>query len=346
MTGMHVLVDITHPAHVHFYRHAMEIWRGRGHRVTITSRGKDVVSALLEKYGLDHLNLGPARKGPAGLALELVQRNFRLIRLIRRLGPDVLTGIGGIFAAQSGRLLGKPAVVFTDTEKARLSNALTFPFAAAVVTPDCFAAPVKPRHRHIKYAGYHELAYTHQRRFKPDPEVPGLFGIKPEEKFVILRSVNWGASHDVGQRGFTGLAEVVGRIERHAKVLISAEGGLPPELESRRLTEAPHLVLHLQYYADLYIGEGATMASECACLGTPAIFVSTISAGTIEEQNQRYGLVFPFDDQERATAKAVEILTGPEPRQAWREKGLRLQKEKIDVTEFTADLVERFGGQG
>ena len=35
------------------------------------------------------------------------------------------------------------------------------------------------------------------------------------------------------------------------------------------------------YYADLFVGESATMASEYAVLGTPAIFVSTSRRGTL-----------------------------------------------------------------
>ncbi len=32
-------------------------------------------------------------------------------------------------------------------------------------------------------------------------------------------------------------------------------------------------------YATLFIGEGATMASECAVLGTPAIYVNSLQLG-------------------------------------------------------------------
>ena len=27
---MHILIDISHPAHVHFFRNAMEEWKARG----------------------------------------------------------------------------------------------------------------------------------------------------------------------------------------------------------------------------------------------------------------------------------------------------------------------------
>ena len=61
---MHLPVDITHPAHVHFLRQAIDLWRGRGGRVSITARRKDIATQLLSGYGLEHLDLGPARSGP------------------------------------------------------------------------------------------------------------------------------------------------------------------------------------------------------------------------------------------------------------------------------------------
>ena len=50
------------------------------------------------------------------------------------------------------------------------------------------------------------------------------------------------------------------------------------------------------YQLDLYIGEGATMASECAMLGTPAMYINTLGAGTLEEQ-EKYGLIFCYKSQ-------------------------------------------------
>jgi predicted glycosyltransferase len=104
-------------------------------------------------------------------------------------------------------------------------------------------------------------------------------------------------------------------------------------------------VLHLQYYAKLFIGESATMASECACLGTPAIFVSTSVRGYTNEQGRQYGLVFTCSDpscmEGLALEKAEEIL-GQGTRNDWRDRAEKLLADKIDVTIFMADLVEKY----
>ena len=57
--------------------------------------------------------------------------------------------------------------------------------------------------KHIRYNGFHELAYLHPNRFKPDISVLDELKVKEGEKFVILRFVSWNATHDFGQAGLS-----------------------------------------------------------------------------------------------------------------------------------------------
>ncbi|NOX62623.1 MAG: DUF354 domain-containing protein [Chloroflexi bacterium] len=343
---MRILVDVTHPAHVHFFKHAIHAWQRRGHEIIITARHKDVAVDLLSAYGFDFIDLGPARKGFIGLSAELAIRNTKLTRVIRRMQPDVLTAIAGVFIAQTGWLTRTPSVVFTDTERDALSNAITFPFASAICTPSCFQGAV-PSHKHIVYEGYHELAYLHPHFFQPDPEALKAFGLHPDERYIVVRLVSLeSAVYFRGGKGVRDAMEIVRRLESFGRVLISAEEALPSQLAPYRLTHRPELIHHLLYYAALFFGDSLTMASECAMLGTPAISISTITAGTIQEQAEVYGLVFAFTDpyrgQEQALAKAEELLSLHESN-VWRERRQRLLAEKIDVTPFIVDAVEQFG---
>ncbi len=342
MSSMRILVDITHPAHVHFFKHAIHAWRKRGHEVIITARHKDVTIDLLSAYGFDFIDLGAAQEGVIGLSRELLIRNVRLLRVIRRTRPHVLTAIAGVFVAQTGWLTRIPSVIFTDTEHDPLSNAITFPFASVICTPSCFQARV-PVRKHAPYMGYQELAYLHPKRFKPDPAALDAFGLRPDEPYVIVRLVSQKSAQYFGSRGgFRSALNVVRFLERFGRVVISSEVPLPPELEPLRLSQHPELMHHLLYYARLLVGESLTMASECAMLGTPAVIASPFSAGTIEEQGKVYGLVFLYTDPNRALAKAEEILSSYDP-QLWQERRRRLLADKISVTPFIVDMVEQFG---
>src|SRR3954470_4757863 len=105
---MRVLVDIGHPGHVHFYRHAIAALRGEGHEVVLSARDKDVTLELLRRFGLEHVVLSSASEP---LLREYPRRLAGLVRLIRRLRPDVVTAVGGAFIAPAGRLTSTPTVV-------------------------------------------------------------------------------------------------------------------------------------------------------------------------------------------------------------------------------------------
>jgi predicted glycosyltransferase len=343
---MRILVDITHPAHVHFYRNPISLWREKGHEVLIAARDKDIALNLLDRYQLRCENLGRARSGIVGLGVELFTRNARLWQLTRRLRPDVMTGIGGVFIAQVGWLSRIPSVVFTDTENATFSNRLTFPFCTVVVTPRCYEAPV-PGAKHLTYPGYHELAYTHPQRFRPEPEALTALGVDPADPFVVMRLVSWGAAHDLRDHGFTNVTEVVSRLQRHARVLISSEAPLPESVEPLRITAPPELIHQLLYHARLFIGESATMASESATLGTPALLVSTSTRGYTNEQEDRYGLTFTFSDPETAQReagdRAIQLLGEVGTKEKWAGKRDRMLAEMVDVSQYVADVVQAHG---
>ncbi|MCP4903309.1 MAG: DUF354 domain-containing protein [bacterium] len=343
---MRILVDITHPAHAHFFARAIEIWRQRSHEVFITTRRKDIVVDLLSALGLEYVELGVAREGLFGLGMELPIRTARLCQQVARWKPDVMAAIGGVFIAQAGWICRVPSVVFYDTENARLSNLLTYPFCTVVATPRCYEGRV-PRSKHVTYAGYHELAYTHPDRFQPDDTILERFGIEPNSPFIIMRLVSWGAAHDVTDHGLTSLEEAVRTLERFGRVMISSERRLPAVLEPLRITASLEHVHHLLAFARLFIGESATMASESATLGTPAVFVSTSVRGYTNEQERKYGLTYTFNDprsgQADALTKAIEILSNPDCKREWAEKRQRMLDDSIDVTAYITDLVESCG---
>ena len=341
---MNILADITHPAHVHFFKNAIWEWRREGHQVLITSRDKDLTLPLLEHYGFEHHMLSRARKGLRSLLWELMTRTVRLLQVARPFQPDVMVAVAGAWIAPVGRLLGVPAVVFYDTEIAKFNNAYVYPLADAVCTPACYQG-IAGRH-HVRYQGYQELAYLHPRWFTPDPSVLQPLGLSEEEPYILVRTVAWTSHHDVGHRGFSDLPRLVRALERYGRVLITSEGPLHSDLERNRIRVAPHLIHHVMAFAWLYIGESATMASESAILGVPAIFVSSTRRGYTDEQEEKYGMTLTFSDmataQEQALAKALELLALPDVKERWQIKCQALLRDCVDVTQWVMDFVARY----
>ncbi len=126
-----------------------------------------------------------------------------------------------------------------------------------------------------------ELAYLHPNYFSPDLSVLELLGVKKGEKYAILRFVKWNANHDLGHTGITpeNKIKAVQEFAKHARVFISSESELPEELESFKRKIPPEKMYDALAFSALLYGESATMASECAVLGTPAIYLDDFGQG-------------------------------------------------------------------
>lgn len=341
---MRVLVDIGHPAHVHFFKNTIYKLQQKGHEILVTSRDKDVAVSLLDAYSIDHMMLSSMKTGKGNLIIEWISRDYKLLKIARKFKPDVLTGISNPSVAHAAWLTNKKAIIFNDTEHAKLAEKVTHPFADIICTPSCFKNRFGKKQ--LIYEGYHELAYLHPDYFTPDPKILHGMGLKEEEKFVILRFVSWGASHDVGQTGLTldTKRKVVKELSKYGRVLISSEKPLDAEFEKYRISVPPEKIHHLLYYATLLYGESATMASECAVLGTHAIFCDFAGRGYTDEEEEKYDLVYNFkldeENQSKSVEKAIELIKKTDLKETGMLKRKKLLDEKIDVTKFMVDLIE------
>ena len=346
---MRVLVDITHPAHVHLFKNAIWKLKEDRHEIQITARNKEITIHLLEAYDFDYVNIGDHKKTMVGKAFGILQRDYALYKVAKKFKPNVLVGgVGNLYVAQVSRLLGKPSIIFDDTEHAYLEHLLCDPFATAICTPSCFKKDLGPKQ--IRYNGYHEFAYLHPNYFTPDPSVLDELGLKEGERFIIMRFVAWNASHDVGHKGISMdmRRRFVSELEKYGRVLITSESELPAEFEPYRVKVAPEKMHDLLYYAALYVGEGGTMASEAAVLGTPAVYTNTLRMGYTDEEEYKYGLIFNLSSNEESyediIKKTVELVAQDDLKMEWEKKKDHLLNDKIDVTKFMIETIERYGG--
>lgn len=93
-------------------------------------------------------------------------------------------------------------------------------------------------------------------------------------------------------------------------------------------------------FASLFIGEGATMASECAMLGTPAIYVNTLKLGYINELEDKYGLITTFKNSQSVLEKAIETITTND--EYYNQKNKKMLNDNIDPTAFMVLFIEKF----
>lgn len=339
---MKILIDIGHPAHVHFFLNPIHILQQQGHEILVTSRDKEMAIALLDTFSINHAPLsGMGQGGALSLLKELLVRDFRLYKVARQFRPDVMAGIGGIFISHAGLLTRTPSLVFYDTENATLQNMMTYPFASCVLVPGCYRAWL-PR-RHARYAGYHELSYLHPEYFTPDRKTAIENGLSENGKTWIVRTVSWQANHDISEKGWSSmlLHHVVDQLSRSGKVLISSESPLPDTLEKHAYKGDPTKVHHVMAFSSGFIGESATMASECAVLGTPAIYAANTGRGYTDEQESVYGLVKNIRrltmDAMQEGLKWIQAINPTQVAQARQQ----LLDDTIDVARYVANRIQQ-----
>jgi predicted glycosyltransferase len=221
---------------------------------------------------------------------------------------------------------------------------LTIPLATRFITPESYQGDVGKNH--LTYAGFHDLAYLHPNVFAPDPSVLQLLCLREGEKYIIMRFVAWEAAHDIGKKGLSSESRrrIIHLLSRHAKVFITSERSLEEEFEPYRLSIPPEKLLDALAFATMYIGEGGSMATEAAILGTPSVFVSPFTAGVLQELENKYDLMYSFQPYQEATiVEKINQLMGLENLKGlWQEKRQRLLDEKIDLTRWMVDVILQY----
>ena len=333
---MRILLELGHPAHVHFFAESIRRFRASGHELTIVTRDKEITNALLDRMGMPLECLSSPRAGKAALFQELAFRWYRVASIIRKRKIDVAASISGISTSFPARVCGIRNVTFTDTEDAKISNLIAFPFSDVILTPEFFLGNLGRKHH--RYRGLHELAYLQRYDFERGREVRRKLGLP--ERYSIIRKVALDALHDTDVQGFTlpQLMSLVERLKAIGQVFITSQNPLPESLSAYRLStpiEDIHAVLE---GAQLFIGESPTMAVESSLLGTPAFLISNRVSrlGNMVGLESQHELLRNYESWE-AMDQAIPALGDlPALKPAWATRAKEFRESCVDM----ASLIE------
>ena len=84
------------------------------------------------------------------------------------------------------------------------------------------------------------------------------------------------------------------------------------------------------------------MASECAVLGTPAIYINSLEVGYCTEEEKKYNLIFGYRNSAGVLEKAIELLETPNLKEVFQTRRQKMLVDKIDVTAFLVWFVENY----
>jgi predicted glycosyltransferase len=345
---MKALFDLYHPSHVHLFKNAIWELEADGHEVLITARDKEVTVELLDAYNMEYVIPAAKRPGKIGLVTETATRFGRMVRLTQRYNPDVIAGRINPVSVYTSKLAGASNVMFKDSDyTTKLSN-IIHPLVDVMYIPANFDMDLGSIEHRVD--AFQELAYLHPNWFEPDPELLSDHGINSDDTYFVLRFVAMDAHHDGGHHGFSTKIkrELISSLEEHGEVFITSEDPLTPEFEEYRLPIPAHLIHHLLSFADLYVGDSQTMATEAALLGTPAIrsnsFAGNDDLSNFVELEETYELLYSFADESKAVSKVTELAADPDADHRWERRRAKLIEQKADVTEDMVDVLLAAGG--
>ncbi len=339
--GLRIMFDVTHPAQVHFFKNCIKRLEQAGHRVLVTSRKKDITLELLEQYDIPNVCLSHQRPGLMALGLELSFRAIRLLIVARRFRPHVMVDRTGLWFSPIARILGTSSIVFQDTEHAKFEMEIGPRFADYICTGSGYLRNHDPGH--IRYRGTPHLSYLSPKYFKPDPGIPVRYGLGQDKPYIIFRLVAWQAGHDIGLSGPTKgqIVEVVNRLSKYARVLITSELPLSAPLDKYKCNIAPHHMHDILAGARLYIGDGGSMAAEAAALGVPSVYCNKLKTGYIYALQRDYSLVVNLDSLSEGVVRAERILQDPRSADLWTRRRRKLLNDSQDVMEFMYNTIIR-----
>ncbi len=338
---MKILIDITHPAQVHFFKNLIWRFRKNKDKVIVTARQKDVTVELLKKSNIPYISLSHEKGTFLGTVWELLERDVSLLKIAKRFRPDVMLAQTGVSIGIVGALLRIPRIVLEEAEHARLQRLIGLPFANIIMTGTGYLKNHGSRQR--TFRGIWVQAYLDSRYFRADPEPLRKVGINIDRPYILLRTVSWSAAHDVGLKGLleNELMSIVEKLSRFGQVFISSEGPLPDSLNKYKSPVRAEYIHHLLAFASLYIGEGGTMAAEASVMGIPSIFCNPLRCGYLLALEKDYGLVCNCNNIPEGLDIAEELFKDPDLKSIWQKKKEKLLDESEDITEFMFGLVNK-----
>ena len=135
---MRILIDINHPAHVHFFKHFIWEMKRRGHSVFVVASKKDITYELLKELGIGYINIGTYGDKVIQKALNVPCMALKMFKIAKRINPDIMISYETSRITHASLLLNTPTIVFINNEHAVEQAILYKYFATKLISSTNF----------------------------------------------------------------------------------------------------------------------------------------------------------------------------------------------------------------
>ena len=164
------------------------------------------------------------------------------------------------------------------------------------------------------------------------------------KKYAIIRLVSFDALHDMNHRGIDkiNLQKLVSFLSKDLEIIILTSEPLPRELEKHRLELYSGDVHSLLYYARIYLGDSITMCTESTLLGTPSIVITSLPELGVPRSLEKYGMTWWYKEWSDDIYSLINKILKTSQNH-FDETKIKLINDKIDVTSFMLETIEKIG---
>ncbi|MCF8367445.1 MAG: DUF354 domain-containing protein [Bacteroidales bacterium] len=339
-----ILIEVGHPAQVHQFRIIAKKLLQNSNQVLFVAKKKEITITLLQIYDLPYEIIDDSKKGIVSKVLHIPKVYLNFYRIVKKFKPNIILSRFSLQSSHIAKLLNIPHIGFTDSEHVKLMDSLTVPFVNYKFTAFSYYKDLGKNH--FRYPSNIELFYLHPKWFVPDKSVLEFLGVKEEEKYVILRFVSFDAHHDVGQTGimFEEKEKLVEALSKYARVFISSEKPLPEVLAKYQIQIPLEKMHDAMAFAYLYVGEGGTMASECAMLGTPNVLINSLAklCGVHNDLTKNHKVQLYYDTLSEAYQPILDLVKNENTKIEWEKRRQLFLSKMIDASSFIVWVIENY----
>lgn len=342
---MKILIDINHPAHVHYFRNFIKLMEAKGHKFCVINRDSKMINQLLDYYEINHTirNKRPEKKGTFASMMNLMRMTLWCIRKSFLFRPDLFMGFASSACAITSWLYRKPCVLLDDTEFNSTNHKIYMRFCSTVLTPFYFSKKLDGGEKQIYFHAFIEQLFLHSRYFKSSTDILDELGLKRGE-YVVIRFSAFNAHHDMMANPLSEdfKKNIISKIARKYRVVISFEQESDDPFYQPFLIKFPPDKMHdIEANAKFLVTEGITMASESFILGVPYLLINPLKCGYIDYQVGNYPEFFCHSTKEKVINESIDkFLAMPFNDMAGHKD--KIEVSTINPTDFLIWFVENY----
>ena len=337
---MRILIDISHPAHINFFKFAINRLFQENNEIIITALRRGKVPSIIEKEFWNHKvkYVGEHKGTKLSIIFNAnIKKFFNLLFFVINKKTDIGISVGGIPLGFVFKILGKPYLRFSDDPECKIHL-----FLAKLTSTELFFPPIiKPDGKVKIMNALKEWAYLSPKYFTPAIKELSNYNLRPQG-YIFIREVSTGSLNYANQQS-NMIATFARDLPHNYHVLLSLEdkSTINQYPSNWILLKEPLNDIHsLIYFSKIVISSGDSMAREGAMLGVPSIYcgIREMAANTVMIDK---GMLFHKDvkDVPQFIDRIINNDIKIEEQDKFRE---RLENEWIDVTEFIIRQIKKY----